>query len=40
MQEIICAKDGTPAGGILVERTADGMRLIDMLSSTASEGRD
>ena len=30
MQEIICAEDGTPAGGILVERTADGMRLIDI----------
>jgi GNAT superfamily N-acetyltransferase len=29
-QEIICAEDGTPAGGILVERTADGMRLIDI----------
>jgi GNAT superfamily N-acetyltransferase len=30
MQEIVCAEDGTPAGGILVERTADGMRLIDI----------
>ena len=30
MQEIICAEDGTPAGGILVERTAHGMRLIDI----------
>ena len=30
MQEIICTEDGTPAGGILVERTADGMRLIDI----------
>jgi len=29
-QEIICAEDGTPTGGILVERTADGMRLIDV----------
>jgi GNAT superfamily N-acetyltransferase len=31
MQEVICAEDGTPAGGILVERTADGMRLIDLV---------
>jgi GNAT superfamily N-acetyltransferase len=29
-QEIFCAGDGSPAGGILVERTADGMRLIDI----------
>jgi len=30
IQEIICTNDGTPAGGMLVERTADGMRLIDI----------
>ncbi len=30
MQEIICTEDGTPMGGMLVERTADGMRLIDI----------
>jgi len=29
-REIICAEDGTPAGGILVERATDGMRLIDI----------
>jgi ribosomal protein S18 acetylase RimI-like enzyme len=30
VQEIVCAEDGTPAGMILVERMADGMRLIDI----------
>jgi GNAT superfamily N-acetyltransferase len=39
-QEIICVEDGTPAGGILVERTADGMRLIDiaMITSKRRQG--
>jgi GNAT superfamily N-acetyltransferase len=30
MQEIICAEEGTAAGASLVQRTADGMRLIDI----------
>ena len=39
MQEIICTEDGTPAGGILVERTADGMRLIDIAVINSKRGR-
>jgi len=35
MQEIICAEDGTPAGAVLVERTADEMRLIDIAVITS-----
>jgi ribosomal protein S18 acetylase RimI-like enzyme len=38
-QEIICAEDGTPAGGILVERTADGMRLIDIAVINGKRGQ-
>jgi GNAT superfamily N-acetyltransferase len=30
VQEIVCAEDGAPAGTILVERTANGMHLIDI----------
>jgi GNAT superfamily N-acetyltransferase len=30
VQEIVCAEDGAPAGTILVERTAEGMHLIDI----------
>jgi GNAT superfamily N-acetyltransferase len=39
MQEIICTEDGTPAGGILVECTADGMRLIDIAVINSKRGR-
>jgi ribosomal protein S18 acetylase RimI-like enzyme len=39
MQEIICAEDGMPAGGILVERTADGMRLIDIAVINGKRGQ-
>jgi len=39
MHEIICAEDGTPAGGILVERTADGMRLIDIAVINGKRGQ-
>jgi GNAT superfamily N-acetyltransferase len=39
MQEIICAEDGTPAGGILVERKADGMRLIDIAVINSKRGQ-
>jgi GNAT superfamily N-acetyltransferase len=39
MQEIICTEDGTPAGEILVERTADGMRLIDIAVINSKRGQ-
>jgi ribosomal protein S18 acetylase RimI-like enzyme len=39
IQEIICTEDGTPAGGMLVERTADGMRLIDIAVMNHKRGQ-
>ena len=39
MQEIICAEDGMPAEAVLVERTADGMRLIDIAVINSKRGR-
>jgi GNAT superfamily N-acetyltransferase len=38
-QEIIFTGDGTPAGGILVERSADGMRLIDIAVINSKRGQ-
>jgi hypothetical protein len=39
-QEIICVENGTPAVGIRVERTADGMRLIDIAVINSKRSRD
>lgn len=30
MDEIICTESGTPVGSVLVDRTEDGMRLVDL----------
>jgi len=37
--EILCTESGTPVGRVLVDRTQDGMRLIDIAIATEEQGQ-
>ncbi len=39
VDEILCTESGTPVGRVLVDRTEDGMRLVDIAIATEKQGQ-